>query len=644
MDERVEADVEVLRGGARAAAGSLPALRFLTCGSVDDGKSTLIGRLLYDQQLILEDQLAALERDSKKHGTVGQDIDFALLVDGLEAEREQGITIDVAYRAFATPRRAFIVADTPGHEQYTRNMATGASNCDLAILLVDARKGLLAQTHRHATIVSLLGIRHVVLAVNKFDLVDYDPAIFARIVAAFESFAAKLDFATLQAIPISARFGDNISAKSDKTPWYRGPTLIDYLERIVVEEDVSNRPFRMPVQAVNRPNLDFRGFCGTIASGTIRPGDPVTVAVSGRTSQVARIVTADGDVASAGAGDAVTLTLADEIDVSRGDIFVPPQARPEVVDQFAATLIWMSDDALVPGRSYLVKIGTRSLPVSITSVTYRRDVTTLGELPAQSLKLNEVGLCNLTATAPIALDPYKENHVTGAFILIDRYANATVAAGLVAHGLRRATNVHIQDLTITRESRARLKHQTPAVLWFTGLSGSGKSTIANLVEAQLHARGVHTLLLDGDNIRHGLNKDLGFTEADRVENIRRIGEVAKLMTDAGLIVLCAFISPFAADRQMVRDLMKPGEFVEIFVDTPLAECIARDPKGLYKKALAGEIKNFTGVDQVYEVPEKPELVLGRDGAAPLQSAARIIAYLVARQHIERFDDSSDWSI
>ncbi|MDR3408343.1 MAG: sulfate adenylyltransferase subunit CysN [Methylovirgula sp.] len=647
MDERVEvgAGIGVLaREEGAVAQRNLPALRFLTCGSVDDGKSTLIGRLLYDQQLILEDQLAALERDSKKHGTVGKDIDFALLVDGLEAEREQGITIDVAYRAFSTARRSFIVADTPGHEQYTRNMATGASNCDLAILLVDARKGLLAQTHRHATIVSLLGIRHVVLAVNKFDLVDYDQVVFDRIVAEFKAFAAKLDFASLQPIPISARLGDNISDKSGRTPWYRGPALIDYLETIAVEEDLSGLPFRMPVQAVNRPHLDFRGFCGTIASGTIRPGDPVTVAVSGRASHVARIVTADGDLLSAGAGDAVTLTLTDEIDVSRGDIFVPPQARPEVVDQFAATLIWMNDEALLAGRSYLMKIGTRSLPVSITGVKYRLDVTTLGELPAKSLALNEVGFCNLATTAPIAIDPYKENRTTGAFILIDRYSNATVAAGLIAHGLRRATNVHIQDLTVTRESRARLKHQTPAVLWFTGLSGSGKSTIANLVEAQLHARGVHTILLDGDNIRHGLNNDLGFTEADRVENIRRIGEVAKLMTDAGLIVLCAFISPFAADRQMVRDLMNTDEFVEIFVDTPLAECIARDPKGLYKKALAGEIKNFTGVDQDYERPEKPELVLGRSGATPAQSAAQVVAYLVAHQHIERFDDSGDWSI
>jgi bifunctional enzyme CysN/CysC len=643
MDERVEAAV-LARPDSDAAQSTLPTLRFLTCGSVDDGKSTLIGRLLYDQQLILDDQLAALERDSKKHGTVGKDIDFALLVDGLEAEREQGITIDVAYRAFSTARRSFIVADTPGHEQYTRNMATGASNCDLAILLVDARKGLLPQTHRHATIVSLLGIRHVVLAVNKFDLVDYDQRVFDKIVADFKVFAEKLNFLTLQPIPLSARHGDNISDKSGKTPWYAGPALIDYLETVEVDEDLSGLPFRMPIQAVNRPHLDFRGFCGTIVSGTIRQGDPVTVAVSGRTSHVARIVTADGDLESAGAGDAVTLTLADEIDVSRGDILVAPQARPEVVDQFAATLIWMSEEALLPGRSYLMKIGTRSVPVAVTSIKYRLKITTLEESPAKLLALNEVGFCNLSSTAPVAFDSYRENRGTGAFILIDRYTNATVAAGLIAHGLRRATNVHVQDLTVTRQARAQLKHQSPAVLWLTGLSGSGKSTIANLLEAQLHTRGVHTILLDGDNIRHGLNKDLGFSEADRVENIRRIGEVAKLMTDAGLIVICAFISPFAADRQMVRDFMDKGDFVEIFVDTPLEECIARDPKGLYKKALAGEIKNFTGVDQAYEVPEKPELVLGRDGATPAQSAARVIAYLVANQHIDRFDDSGDWSI
>jgi bifunctional enzyme CysN/CysC len=643
MNEAVESQM-LEKGAATRSEAPLPTLRFLTCGSVDDGKSTLIGRLLYEQELIHEDQLAALERDSKKHGTVGADIDFALLVDGLEAEREQGITIDVAYRAFSTAARAFIVADTPGHEQYTRNMATGASNCDLAVLLVDSRKGLLAQTHRHATIVSLLGIRHVVLAVNKIDLVGHDKMAFEKIVADFSAFAAPLKFATCIAIPISARFGDNISQTSKRTPWYPGPSLVSYLETISVEEDCSSLPFRMPVQWVNRPHLDFRGFCGTIASGEIRPGDEVVVALSGKLTRVERIVAADGDLDVGRAGDSVTLTFADSLDIGRGDVLAAPHARPEVADQFAATLIWMGDEKLLAGRSYLMKIGTRTIPVSVTEVKYRLDVTALAQQPAKTLSLNEVGFCNLTTTAPIAFDPYTENRVTGAFILIDRFSNATAAAGLIAFGLRRATNIHPQDLTIVKEARARMKHQRSAVLWFTGLPGSGKSTVANLVEQQLHARGVHTILLDGDNIRHGLNKDLGFSTADRLENIRRVGEVAKLMTDAGLIVLCAFISPFAAERQMVRDILAPGEFVEIFVDTPLAQCMARDPKGLYKKALAGEIKNFTGVDQAYETPAAPELVLGQGDATAQQSSARIIAYLVERFYIERFDDSGDWSI
>jgi bifunctional enzyme CysN/CysC len=643
MNEAAEIGVLEKRA-APAGEAALPTLRFLTCGSVDDGKSTLIGRLLYEQQLIHSDQLAALERDSRKHGTVGADMDFALLVDGLEAEREQGITIDVAYRAFSTPKRAFIVADTPGHEQYTRNMATGASNCDLAVLLVDSRKGLLAQTHRHATIVSLLGIRHVVLAVNKIDLVGYDQAAFEKIVADFTAFAAPLSFATCVAIPISARFGENISQSSERTPWYSGPSLVAYLEKISVEEDRSTLPFRTPVQWVNRPHLDFRGFCGTIASGSIRPGDEIVVALSGKLTRVERIVTADGDLDLASAGDAVTLTLTDTLDVGRGDMLSAPSARPEVADQFAANLIWMGDDKLLPGRSYLMKIGARTIPVSVTDVRYRLDVTTLAQHPAKTLSLNEVGFCNLAATAPIAFDPYTANRLTGAFILIDRYSNATAAAGLIAFGLRRATNIHPQDLTITKDARACMKHQRPAVLWFTGLPGSGKSTIANLVEQQLHARGVHTILLDGDNIRHGLNKDLGFSAADRVENIRRIGEVAKLMTDAGLIVLCAFISPFAAERQMAREILGAGEFIEIFVDTSLEECMARDPKGLYKKALAGEIKNFTGVGQTYEAPEAAELVLGQGDVSAQQSSARVIAYLVERLYIERFNDSGDWSI
>ncbi|QXX75885.1 sulfate adenylyltransferase subunit CysN [Methylovirgula sp. HY1] len=628
----------------QAEAAARPALRFLTCGSVDDGKSTLIGRLLYEQQLIFDDQLAALERDSKKHGTVGAEIDLALLVDGLEAEREQGITIDVAYRYFTTPNRAFIVADTPGHEQYTRNMATGASNADLAILLVDARKGLLTQTHRHAAIVWLLGIKHVVLAVNKIDLVDYDERVFNDIVKSFEEFSAPLGFATCAAIPMSARFGENISTKSEKTPWYRGAPLISYLETVDVEDQRAALPFRMPVQWVNRPHLDFRGFSGTIAGGTIKPGDEVIVAGSGRASKIARIVTADGDLAMASAGDAVTLTLADEVDISRGDLLSSPQARPSVADQFGAHLIWMSEQELLPGRGYLMKIGARTLPVTVTELKHRLDVDTLAQHAAKVLTLNEVGYCNLATHGPIAFDPYSENPVTGAFILIDRYTNATVAAGLIAFALRRATNVHLQDMTVSKEARVQLKHHRPCVLWFTGLSGAGKSTIANLVEARLNAYSMHTILLDGDNVRHGLNKDLGFAAADRVENIRRISEVAKLMTDAGLIVLCSFISPFHAERQLVRETQAEGEFIEIFVDTPREICIARDPKGLYKKALAGEIKNFTGVDQPYEAPESAELIVGRDNETPEQASTKILAYLAARGLIPDFDEFRDWSI
>jgi len=640
MLEAVQTDLPLLK-----QMSALPTLRLLTCGSVDDGKSTLIGRLLYEQSLILDDQLAALERDSRRHGTDGDNIDFALLVDGLEAEREQGITIDVAYRYVSTPRRSFIIADTPGHEQYTRNMATGASGADLAILLVDARKGLLTQTCRHAAIVSLTGIRHVVLAVNKIDLTGFDREGFEKIVAAFKSFAAALDFKTIMPIPVSARHGDNISAKSANTPWYSGPALLDYLETIDVTEDGGGRPFRFAVQWVNRPHLDFRGFSGTIASGTIRPGDEIIVAGSGRSSRIARIVTADGDLASATAGDSVTLTLEDELDIARGDILCEPKNRPEVSDQFAAHLIWMSGDKLLPRRSYLMKAGTRTVPATVTELRHRLDVNTLGELPAKTLSLNEVGFCNIATTAPIAFDPYKENHTTGAFILIDRMTNETAAAGMIAYGLRRAANIHLQGLSVGKQDRSRIKHHKPAVVWFTGLSGSGKSTIANLVETRLYAHGVHTILLDGDNIRHGLNKDLGFTELDRVENIRRIGEVAKLMTEAGLIVLCSFISPFRAERAMVRDLVGKDEFIEIFVDTPLAECIARDPKGLYKKAMAGEIENFTGITQSYEPPEAPEIIVARDSQTAEQAAAQIVALLTARGLIDRIDGlADDWSI
>ncbi|HXW72721.1 MAG TPA: sulfate adenylyltransferase subunit CysN, partial [Methylocella sp.] len=514
---------------------SLPTLRLLTCGSVDDGKSTLIGRLLYEQSLILDDQLAALERDSKKHGTDGGNIDFALLVDGLEAEREQGITIDVAYRYVSTPKRSFVIADTPGHEQYTRNMATGASCSDLAILLVDARKGLLTQTCRHAAIVSLTGIEHVVLAVNKIDLTGFDEACFNKIRSNFLRFAESLKFKSVTPIPISARYGDNVSKLSANTPWYGGVTLLDYLETIDIAEERGEAPFRFIVQWVNRPHLDFRGFSGIIAGGSVRPGDDIAVASSGRLSKVARIVTMDGDLETAEAGDSVSLTLADELDIARGDILCDPKNRPEVADQFAAHLFWMSDDKLLPGRSYLMKAGTRTLPVSVTDLKHKLDVNTLSELAAKTLSLNEAGFCKFSATAPFAFDPYKNNRATGAFILIDRLTNATAAAGMIAYGLRRATNVHLQGLSVSKLERASIKHHQPAVLWFTGLSGSGKSTIANIVESRLCANGIHTILLDGDNVRHGLNKDLGFSAEDRVENIRRIGEVAKLMTQAGLV-------------------------------------------------------------------------------------------------------------
>lgn len=608
-----------------------PALRFLTCGSVDDGKSTLIGRLLYEQNLIFDDHLSALTRDSVKHGTTGADIDFALLLDGLEAEREQGITIDVAYRYFATPRRSFIVADTPGHEQYTRNMATGASNADLAVLLVDARKGLLTQTRRHAIIASLLGIRYAVLAINKIDLVGYDQKVFDDIVRAFNEFAAPLGFREVRAIPMSARFGDNVSAASDKTPWYNGPTLLQHLEAVNVEDDRSDKPFRMAVQWVNRPNLDFRGFAGTVAGGRLDVGDEIVALPSSRTSTVKSILLAGDAVDRAEAGDAVTVTLADEIDIARGDMLAALRDRPQVADQFAAHLVWMSAEKLLPGRSYLMKINHLTLAATVTELKHQVDINTLAKLAAKSLSLNEVAVCNLSVARPIPFDAYADNRDTGAFILIDRYTNETVAAGMIDFALRRATNVHHQNITVSKAERSQLMHHKPAVLWFTGLSGAGKSTIANLVEANLHARGVHTLMLDGDNVRHGLNKDLGFTETDRVENIRRIGEVAKLMTEGGLVVLCSFISPFRAERRMVRELVEEGEFIEVFVDTPIEQCIARDPKGLYKRALAGQIKNFTGVDQPYETPENPELHLMAGTADAAALADQVVDELVRRK-------------
>jgi bifunctional enzyme CysN/CysC len=614
-----------------ATDGMRPALRLLTCGSVDDGKSTLIGRLLYEQNLIFDDHLAALERDSKRHGTNGAEIDFALLLDGLEAEREQGITIDVAYRYFSTARRSFIVADTPGHEQYTRNMATGASNADLAVLLVDARKGLLVQTRRHAIIARLLGIRYAVLAVNKIDLVGFDQGVFDRIVAEFREFAAPLVYSEITAIPLSARYGDNVSVPSEQMPWYSGPTLLAHLEHIDVEEDHSASPFRMAVQWVNRPNADFRGFAGTVSGGRVTVGDDVSILPSAQATKVKSIIAGAGSIDSAAAGDAVTITLADEIDIARGDMLAATRDRPQVADQLAAHLVWMSSDRLMPGRSYLIKLNHNVLTATVTEIKHQLDVNTLSKLAAKTLSLNEVGVCNISISRPVAFDAYADNRETGAFILIDRYSNETVAAGMVDFALRRATNVHRQNLTVSKSARGQLMHHKPAVLWFTGLSGAGKSTIANLVEAGLHTRGVHTIMLDGDNVRHGLNKDLGFTESDRVENIRRIGEVAKLMTDAGLVVLCSFISPFRAERRMVRELVEEGEFIEIFVDTPLEQCIERDPKGLYRRAMAGEIKNFTGVDQAYETPEDPELRLLAGANEPDTLAEQVIADLARRQ-------------
>ena len=605
-------------------------LRFLTCGSVDDGKSTLIGRLLYDSKLIFEDTLVTLERDSKRHGTAGEDIDFALLVDGLEAERQQGITIDVAYRFFTTKKRSFIVADTPGHEQYTRNMATGASNCDVAIILIDARKGVLTQTKRHSYICSLLGVKHVVLAVNKIDLMNYDEDVFDRIVSDYRAFAQTLGFLSLTPIPMSARFGDNVTIRSERMPWYPGPTLIEHLEEIDVASDRAAQPFRFPVQWVNRPDLDFRGFSGTIVGGSVRPGDKIVVAASGKTSTVERIVTYDGDLAYAEAGDAVTLTLADEVDIARGDLLAQPDARPEVADQFAANLLWMAEEPMLPGRQYLMRIGTQYVPTRVTALKHKIDVDTLEHLAGRTLALNEIGVCNFASTTQVAFDPYDESRDTGAFILIDRYTNATVGAGMISFGLRRASNIHRHAALVSRAERETLNGHKPAVLWFTGLSGSGKSTIANLVERQLYQMGVRTFLLDGDNVRHGLNRDLGFADADRVENIRRVGEVAKLFVEAGLVVICSFISPFRAERRMLRELLPEGDFIEIFVDTPLEDCIQRDPKGLYAKALKGEIANFTGVTSPYETPQNPELTLPTNTLSPPQAAENVLQLLKDR--------------
>jgi len=600
----------------RPAAADKSLVRFLTCGSVDDGKSTLIGRLLYNANAVMGDQLAALEQESRRFGTTGGDIDFSLLLDGLEDERQQRITIDVAYRFFSTPRRSFIVADSPGHEQYTRNMATGASTADLAILLIDARKGVLPQTRRHSLICSLFGIRHIVLAINKLDLVGFERGVFDRIAADYARFSADLGFASLVMIPLSARHGDNLTERSANTPWYDGPSLLEYLESVDVTEAPEDQPLRFPVQWINRPNSDFRGFAGTVVAGSVALGDPVLVMGSNRSSRVKEIVTFDGFLPRAAAGDAVTLTLDDEIDVSRGDLLVHPHAPAEFADQFAAHLVWMKEETLVPGRSYWLKIGTRTVSATVTALKHRIDVDSGAHVAAHTLDINEIGFCNLATSVPIAFDPYAKNRETGGFILIDRLTQDTAAAGVIAFALRRASNIHWHESAISPPQRADLKGHQPVVIWLTGLSGAGKSTIANRLEQKLLAIGCHTMLLDGDNVRHGLNRDLGFTDTDRVENIRRVGEVARLMGDAGLIVICAFISPFRADRQMAREVAAPHPFLEVFVDTPIAECIRRDPKGLYAKAGAGAIPNFTGIDSAYEPPQDPDIRLNTIGHDP----------------------------
>ncbi|MCF1183983.1 sulfate adenylyltransferase subunit CysN [Marichromatium gracile] len=606
-------------------------LRFITCGSVDDGKSTLLGRLLYDCQLLFEDQLASLENDSARFGTTGSgNLDLALLVDGLAAEREQGITIDVAYRFFTTDRRKFIVADTPGHEQYTRNMATGASTAEAAVLLADARKGVLTQTRRHSYIVSLLGIRHLVLAVNKMDLVDWDRETFERISADYRAFAARLGIEAVTCIPVSAITGDNVTAASERMSWYDGPTLLGYLEGVDVERDLRAGPFRMPVQWVNRPNLDFRGFSGTIAGGEVCVGEPLVVLPAGKRSRLARIVTMDGDRERAGAGEAVTLVLDDEIDVSRGDLIASAESRPEVADQFAAHLVWMDEQPLLPGRPYLLRTATAALNAQVTEIKHKVNVNTLEQTAAKHLALNDVAVCNLALDRAVPFDPYVDNRETGAFVLVDRISNATVGCGMIDFALRRAANIHHHAMEIDKRARAAAKGQKPCVLWFTGLSGAGKSTVADLVEQRLHAMGRHTMTLDGDNVRHGLNRDLGFTAEDRVENIRRVAEVARLMVEAGLIVCVSFISPFRSERRLARERLDDGEFLEVFVDADLDTCEARDPKGLYKKARAGEIPNFTGIGSPYEPPEAPELRLDANGSDPETLAEQVVELLAAR--------------
>ncbi len=604
-------------------------LRFITCGSVDDGKSTLIGRLLYDSKMIFEDQLAALEADSKRVGTQGHEIDFALLVDGLAAEREQGITIDVAYRFFATEKRKFIVADCPGHEQYTRNMVTGASTADLAVILIDARKGVLVQTRRHSYLAKLLGIRNIVLAVNKMDLIDYDQAKYDAIVADYTAFATSIGITDFTAMPISGFKGDNITDPSANTPWYAGMPLMAHLETVALDNDADQaKPMRMAVQWVNRPDLDFRGFSGQIATGVVRPGDAIRVLPSGKTTTINRIVTLDGDLDKAVAGQSVTLCFADEIDCSRGDVIAAADAPPQISDQFEATIVWMADHAMIPGRAYWLKLGTQMVSATVQPPKYVINVNNMEQLAAKTLELNAIGVAELATDKPIVFEPYADNHALGGFILIDKITNATVAAGLLHFSLRRAQNVHWQATDVTREAHASLKNQKAKILWFTGLSGSGKSTIANEVEKRLALMNRHTFLLDGDNVRHGLNKDLGFTEADRIENIRRVGEVAKLMADAGLIVLTAFISPFRAERDMVRSMLPDGEFIEIFVETPLAVAEARDVKGLYRKARSGQLKNFTGIDSPYEVPHQPEIRVNTVEMTPTEAADYIIRQIM----------------
>jgi bifunctional enzyme CysN/CysC len=606
-------------------------LRFITCGSVDDGKSTLIGRLLYESKLVFEDHMAALEVDSKKVGTQGGDLDFALLVDGLAAEREQGITIDVAYRFFSTERRKFIVADTPGHEQYTRNMVTGASTAELAVVMIDARKGVLTQTRRHSYLVSLLGIRKIVLAINKLDLVDYSKKVYDDIETEYRAFAAEIGLTDIQCIPMSALKGDNIVEPSPHTPWYHGPTLVAHLETVEIEDALQHSPFRMPVQWVNRPDLDFRGFSGQVLSGIIRPGDRIRVLPSGQESDVERIVTFGGDLDEAVAGQSVTLTLTDEIDISRGDVISISNSPPAVADQFEAHIVWMAENEMLPGRPYLAKIGTRTVGVTVTHPKYKVNVNTLEHTATKTLALNEIGVCNISFDRPVAFDAYKENRDMGGFVIIDRMTNTTVGAGIIDFALRRADNVHWQAIEVNKEAHAALKGQKPGVVWFTGLSGSGKSTIANIVERKLHRMGRHTYMLDGDNVRHGLNRDLGFTEEDRVENIRRVAEVSGLMVDAGLIVLVSFISPFRAERRLARERLAEGEFIEVFVDTPIEVAEQRDPKGLYKKARQGELKNFTGIDSPYERPENPEIRIDSTVTSAEEAADIVIAFILSVQ-------------